>query len=180
MSSLYPRLVGPGWSELPDAVRAVHSGAAQVRVACRLTVRPGSSLLARLMARLGGLPRRAGEFPGELRISRDTQGELWDRRFGDDHVTTRQWEENGRLVEAIGPLQLVFAVRAAGGALRFEQVAARVGWGRLRIPLPPFLAPVVRARAWADGCLRAEVEVTAPAAGLLCAYEGVMTGDGTA
>ena len=112
-----------------------------------------------------------------LEVSADADGETWHRRFGDRGLVTRQWEEQGRLVEQIGRIQFVFALGAVDGGLQFRQVAARVAWGRWRVPLPRWLAPLVSARAWADDGLRVKVEVTAPVAGLLCAYEGVLTKD---
>jgi hypothetical protein len=128
-----------------------------------------------VLARLAGLPSRASAGEGELCIRRDVRGEVWVRRFGGGRITTRQWEEHGHLVESFGAFQVVFALRAEGESLRFEQVGARLGWGWLRVPLPASLAPRVRARVWANGAPHAEVTVAAPGLGLLCAYEGVMT-----
>ena len=89
MSALYPHLVGRDWAELPEIVRHVHAGDAEMRATGRCTVRGSSSLLARALARLGGLPR-SGEVAVELHVSRDADGETWRRSFGDARLVTRQ------------------------------------------------------------------------------------------
>jgi hypothetical protein len=156
-------------------VRGVHGGPDEARLACRVTVRPASRWLGRVLARLAGLPSRASVGEGELRIRRDVRGEVWERRFAHGRIKTRQWEEHGHLVEAFGAFQLVFALRADGQTLRFEQRGARLGWRSVHLPVPASLAPRVCARVWADGAPHTEVTVTAPGLGLLCAYEGVMS-----
>jgi hypothetical protein len=176
VTALYPRLVGADWTTLPQVVRDVHQGDGVTRAAGRFTVHPGSTALARVLARLGGLPE-PGEVALEVEVTPDADGETWHRRFGEGRLVTRQWEENGRLVEEVGRVQVVFTLAAVDGGLQFRQVGAQVACGRWRVPLPPWLAPLVRARAWEDDGLRVKVEVTAPVAGLLCAYEGVLTRD---
>ena len=142
----------------------------------RFKVRGSANVLARILARAGGLPRR-GEVAMELAVTPDAAGETWRRTFGGQDLTTRQWEEGGLLVEEIGLMQIEFALTAADGALGFRQVGARVGRGRRHVRLPRWLAPAVTARAWSDDGLRVEVEIRFPAAGLLCAYEGVLRKD---
>src|SRR5262249_34882516 len=129
----------------------------------------------RILARLVRLPRSGQQVPTVLQVAPDARGETWMRWFGDERLVTRQWEEDGLLVERIGLVRLVFSVGVSEGALVFRQVAAGLGFGRWRLPLPRVLAPVVRARAWAaaDDGLGLRVEV-AHAAGLLCCYEGVL------
>jgi Domain of unknown function (DUF4166) len=129
--------------------------------------------VARMLARLVGLPG-SGEVSMDLRIRPDALGETWSRRFGERPVVTRQWEEDGLLVEERGLLQFLFSLTAAEGALDFRQVAVRLARGRLSVPLHRWLAPVVSARAWAADGACVEVEIRAPAAGLLCAYQGVL------
>jgi hypothetical protein len=173
VSALYPRLVGAGWSQLPQVVQDVHSGQAEVHATGRFVIRGGTNVVARTLARLVGLPGR-GEVSMELRVRPDAHGETWSRRFGERPVVTRQWEEDGLLVEERGPLQFLFSLTVAEGTLHFRQVAARLVRGRLCVPLHRWLAPVVRARAWAADGACVEVEIRAPAAGLLCAYRGVL------
>jgi uncharacterized protein DUF4166 len=176
--ALYPRLVGADWAALPEAVRAVHAGETEMRATGRFTVRGSSGRLARLLARLGGLPRPGTEVATELCVRPEPPGELWRRSFGAERLVTRQWEEDGLLVEQIGLMQLVFSLSVVDGVLKFRQVAARVGLGRRHVPLHRWLAPEVTARTWADGGVRVQVDVRLPAAGLLCAYDGVLSNPG--
>src|SRR5688572_13689126 len=141
MPALYPRLVGRDWAALPDVVRAVHAGETEMRATGSFAVRGSASLLARILARLGGLPRPCPEVATELLVNPEPPGEVWSRTFGASRVVTRQWEEDGLLVEQIGLVQLVFSLSVADGVLKFRQVAARIGLGRRHVPLPRWLAP---------------------------------------
>jgi len=138
-------------------------------------VRWGEGRLARALARLTGLPRAGGQVPTELEVTPDADGEIWQRRFGSDFLTTRQWEENGRLMERAGRFELGFRLEASNAELVFQQTRAWLRLGPARLPLPRWLAPRVRARAGpasgAEG-MQVRVEVSLPGVGVLCSYQG--------
>jgi hypothetical protein len=113
-------------------------------------------------------------------VTPDASGETWNRRFGNDELVTRQWEERGLLAERFGSIELLFRLVVSEGRLLFHQVGARMRVGRARIRLPRWCAPRVSACVWEDGRMRVSVEVHGPAVGLLCHYEGTLARKETA
>ena len=80
------------------------------------------------------------------------------------------------LVERFGFLELRFAVVPQHGGLRYRQLAASIGLGPLRVPLPRALAPMVEAceDPAGDDRVAVDVRVTLPGAGVLLTYRGEM------
>jgi hypothetical protein len=178
MTSLYPRIVGDRWRELPERLRqcfevpSVPTVNAEMRASGHFRVRWGDRALARWLARLGGLPRTGERVEVELTVTSDAEGETWRRRFGSDELVTRQWEERGLLTERAGSLELRFRLSVSNGRLFFQQEGAVLKVGVARISLPRWLSPRVSACAWEQGQMQVSVEVSFPGVGLLCGYEG--------
>ena len=175
MAPLYPRILGGEWTRLPEGVRCYHAGLGEIRAFGRFEVRWGERPLARTLARLGGLPGAGEQVPTELQVTPDADGETWRRRFGSDFLATRQWEENGRLMERAGRFELSFRLEVSNSELVFEQTGAWLRLGPARLPIPRWLAPRVRARAGpAEGAegMQVRVEVSLPGVGILCSYRG--------
>ena len=173
-AGLYPRLVGPAWHELPEALRRMHGGAG-AHGAGFFEVRWSSNPLARLVARLGGLPRPGERVRVELRVEADARGETWRRSFDGRPLVTRQWAQDGLLVERVPGLELYFALEVRAGTLLFIQRRAVLRLGPLRLPLPSSLAPSVAARVSGEPAgMRVEVELHAPLFGRLCRYGGLL------
>jgi hypothetical protein len=79
------------------------------------------------------------------------------------------------MAERTGPFELLFRLSVRGGALAYEQEGAFLRVSSLRVRLPRLLAPRVEAWERADeGGVRVSVCVTAPLAGLLIRYEGLV------
>src|SRR5262245_12504605 len=125
MTSLYASLLGPAWERLAPAVQRLHS--ADVRACGPFRVRRGEGLLARLCAALLRMPPAGEGVMVTLSVDPARGGERWTRRFGDRMLRTWQWRRGALLVEAFGLVQCLFRLRAEGGALVFEHVAARLG-----------------------------------------------------
>jgi hypothetical protein len=110
-----------------------------------------------------------------LAVEREETGETWVRYFGEHPFITRQ-EEGGRglLVERHGSIELRFRLMAAGGTLEYRQAGARIRLGSLRVPLPVWLAPRIRANeASGDGGrVTTEVVVALPIFGEWLRYSG--------
>src|SRR6266508_673139 len=88
---LYPRLLGPRWRELPDAVRRLHCDGGTIHAIGSFRVRHGSGRLVRLLARLAGLPVECDVVAVRLVIKRSSTGERWHRLFAGRPMTSRQW-----------------------------------------------------------------------------------------
>ncbi|MCA1619524.1 MAG: DUF4166 domain-containing protein [Acidobacteria bacterium] len=179
-AGLYRRLVREAWGELDEPVRRLHARALSSGTfkVCR-----GRGRLARLLARLLGLPREGEAVPLLLKVTpHGDGGERWHRDFaGRDFVTEQREHAGSLLAERTGPFELLFGLTVEGGALAYRSVGAALRAGRLRVNLPRGLAPRVEALERADGRgVRVSVRVTAPLVGLLIEYVGhVMTeGDG--
>lgn len=172
MASLYPRILGERWRELPEQVRRALEVTDEMRASGRFQVRWSDRARARWLARLGGLPRAGENVDVELTVTSDLEGETWRRRFGADELLTRQWEERGLLIERAGVLELSFRLSVSTGRLSFHQEGARLNVLGTRVPLPRWLAPRVAASAWEDGSMQVSVELSFPWVGVLCSYQG--------
>jgi hypothetical protein len=176
-AGLYARLVGDGWGGLDEPVRRLHLRA---RGAGVFAVRRGEGRFARLVARLMGLPQSGESVPLLLSVEPHGGGECWRRNFAGREFVTEQSGQSGRagplLAERAGPFELLFRLRVEGGALVYRPEGAALRVSGLRVRLPRLLAPRVEARERADegGGVRVEVCVTAPLAGLLIRYEGLV------
>jgi hypothetical protein len=200
---LYERLVGAGWVTLDEAVRRFHPSGKGVRAAGTFVVRRGRGPSARLLARLMRLPESGEAVPLLLRVTPHAGGERWRRSFAGRDFVTEQRAHAGRpaagrsgappaeradplpaeragplLAERAGPVEMLFRLKAEGGALVYTQEGLALRAGRLRVPLPRLLAPRVEAseRAGRGGRgVRVFVRVTAPLVGLVIRYEGLVT-----
>lgn len=173
-AGLYQRLVGDGWSVLDEPVRRLH---VRARGAGVFAVRRGEGRFARVVARLLGLPEGGEEVPLLLSVEPHGAGERWRRNFAGREFVTEQGEHAGALMaERAGPFELLFRLSVEAGALAYYQEGAFLRVKSLRVRLPRLLAPRVEAREHAGerGGVRVSVCVTAPLAGLLIRYEGLV------
>jgi hypothetical protein len=175
-AGLYERLVGDGWGVLDEPVRRLHRCGRGEGV---FAVRRGEGRLARVVARLMGLPEGGGAVPLLLSIEPQGGGERWRRNFAGREFVTEQGEHAaGLMAERAGPFELLFRLTAEGGALTYHQEGAALRVRSLRVRLPRLLAPRVEAweRAGEGGeGVRVSVSVTAPLTGPLISYEGLVT-----
>jgi hypothetical protein len=173
-AGLYERLVGEGWGALDEPVRRFHLRA---RGAGTFVVRRGEGRVARAAARLLGLPEGGEAVPVRLSVEPHAGGERWRRNFAGREFVTEQGERAaGLMAERAGPFELLFRLNVEGGALAYRQEGAALRVGGLRVRLPRLLAPRVEAweRADAGGGVRVTVCVTAPLAGPVIRYEGLL------
>jgi hypothetical protein len=168
---LYERLLGTSFARLPAALRRFHAqpgGTADFTL--EVTHEPGR--LRNAVARALRMPAAAARAPGTLVVTVRADREVWVRTFPDMRMRTSQWLDAGRLVEAAGPLQFVFAVDGDERGMRFSQTGCRL----FGLPLPRALAPrietVVRGDALGWNVL---VSVAAPVLGRIATYGGPVT-----
>ncbi len=79
------------------------------------------------------------------------------------------------MAERMHWLEILLRVSIAGREILFEQVAAALAIGPLRLPLPRRLAPRVTARTWlgaAGDAIGVRVSMTGPGTSLWIEYEG--------
>jgi hypothetical protein len=130
--------------------------------------------LARILARMLGLPAAGRQVDVRLQVRATGEGERWERAFGSRLLVTTQYPAPpGLLGERFGAVELRFRLEARGGALVYRSTAAALRLAAARVPLPRWLAPRVRARERSAGDgVTVRVGVTTPFAGPLLAYAG--------
>ena len=167
--SLYRRMLGPDFSALPAKVRELHDIGTGATWSGRASVERGRSPIARLAARLAGLPPSAEDVPLVVSLTPDGTGEIWRRRFGDHIFQSHQRPGDGVILEKVGPATL--HLRPSGGpdGLSLTLVGTEV-FG-VRIP-SILLARVTTREHEQQGRYVFEVAADLPFVGLLVRYRG--------
>src|SRR5689334_16539314 len=108
-ASLYRRLLGDAWPSAPESIRAMHVDISPVRATGAFRILHGANPVARLVARLLGMPAAGEVVPTRLVVFRDGSGERWMRRFGRQMLITTQDETATALLrERFGVLEFRF------------------------------------------------------------------------
>lgn len=174
---LYARLLGSSWLQLAEPVRLAHATKSTVSARGRLRIARGRGLVARVLAALLRLPRASGAAETRLVVTSRGDVEHWRRTFDGRCLATRQYPVGDReLGERIGVLEFRFRLEASEGSLVFQQVAAAVVFGSVRVLLPPAWAPRVEAREDPAGArqIGIHVRVVLPALGPVLTYDGII------
>jgi hypothetical protein len=115
-----------------------------------------------------------------VEIERMGDREVWRRWFAGRPYITRQTRRGPIRIERIGALQIRYRLRALQNEVRYTQQGACLQVGRLAVPLPRCLSPMVS--AWAAGPdgdrFFVAVSVCAPLVGPLLSYAGYVTEEG--
>jgi saccharopine dehydrogenase-like NADP-dependent oxidoreductase len=171
--SLFHRLLGRRFLDLPVIFRSVHDGRERLTFRGRAVARNGRGILGRLLRAGIGLPS-AGRHEVEVTIAPDTLGETWTRRFGSSRFSSRlaSIPSLGAFEERFGLLRFSFQM---GVSEMGEVVWRTTGWRFSGLPLPRALAPAIRASAWSErDRYRFSVVVAHPWFGLLFGYRGYL------
>jgi hypothetical protein len=135
--------------------------------------------LARTLARLAQLPAAGEAVDIQLLVTARSDGEEWRRTFAGRPLVSLQSERpDGLLVERMGLVEMRFRLKVVGGALTYQTASAALCLGSLRVPLPRWFSPRVRALERSVGeeeQIDVSVEVRLPLLGCLIAYNGMLT-----
>lgn len=145
MTTLYKHLLGDEFLQLSPLLQRFHTEQAQPwqgEAAVHWNTHP----LIRLCLKLGGLPREASHQPVTVTVAGDTRHETWHRRFGSQHMLSKQKLSGQTLYECFGPISLALDNRVQQGAL--HQSSPRSAF--LGLPLPSLLGLKITAREWQD------------------------------
>jgi hypothetical protein len=115
MQSLFERLLGAQFHALPTPVQRLHALREPMTTAGRADVKAASNVLARLLCWGAGLPR-----PGTMDVSVSfapcSEGEHWDRQFGDRRyascICAGVGKDQNFLIERFGLFDLRFRLTA--------------------------------------------------------------------
>jgi hypothetical protein len=167
--SVYRRLLGPAFDQMPTALRALHDGTHSTVWRGRADVERGSSMMMRLLATLFGLPPSGTDQPLIVTFEPAGATEIWTRTFNEKQFRSVQFEQGGNLHETVGLSRLIMGVAADASGLRLTMLGTRF----LGVPLPRFLVPEIRAvETERDGRFRFDVEARLPGFGRLVHYRG--------
>jgi hypothetical protein len=166
--SLFRRLIGKAFDDLPASIRAVHAGSSLVlRGHCEVI--RGTGLLSRLCAAIASLPPAAERIP--ISVSVDVEGERvrWRRDFGGHPFQSTLRAVDGMLEESTGPAAFRFRLVPSATGIRWDLVGMRI----LGLPLPAFARATIHASESApDGVYAFDARVALPVIGLLVHYRG--------
>lgn len=179
--SVHQLALGPSFTALPAAIRAIYStGPARV-LQGHVDVRVAQGFIGQGLLGFMGLPRRAGPHGLLVRVCQDGGGELWERVFADSTFVSR-FEAAGRprrVYEYFGPLCLEYELIPATARLDWSLTDARL----FGLSLPDALKPRVVAHEWEGegGRYTMQAEVSLPGLGEVLNYGGqLMLGGGDA
>jgi hypothetical protein len=182
-SPLYPRLLGPAWAGLDEALRQAHLDGERLCLSGTFCVRVGTGLGARIAGLLLRLPAAGDAVATRLTVVRTNNGESWTRSFANSkmtksQMTTRQTAHaDGTMRERFSIIEIACRLEADGKTICYHQVGASLRFGPVRIPLPRRLWPLVvgTEAAHGPGQTRVSVRVTMPLVGHLISYDGIVT-----
>lgn len=172
-ATLYRRILGSAWHELPRALQAMHASPNGLTAVGEAQVERGRNPLARLAADIMRFPKPGKRIPVRVRFEPVANGELWERDFAGRKFRSVQTDGKGRsqylIDERFGVLSVALACVVEPGRLRL--VVRR--WSLLGIPMPRFLSPGGEAFEFEqDGRFNFDVELKAPLLGRLVRYRG--------
>ena len=174
--SLYRRMLGPAFDTLPPALRQLHDLRTPTVFSGEAEVVAATHPIARLIARLSGLPTRSYPCRVEVRIEPDADGETWHRDFGGHRFHSRLQCHNSTLTEHLGPHRIQFQLHTDDMQLNTDSTQLSmhpIAWRTFGIPLPRFLWPQIHARETErDGRFHFDVATAFPIIGTVIHYRG--------
>jgi hypothetical protein len=173
--SLYRRVLGGAYEEMPPAWRALHDGGASTWTG-QCICDPAETRVGRLISRLFQLPAADSEAPISVEFTMSGTGETWTRRIGRRAMRSRQYVgvrgKRGALVEQFGPLAFDLDLPIEKGRMDLVMTGARFAG----MSLPRWCWPRIRAfETGAEGKFRFDVEIALPGVGRLVRYRGWLT-----
>lgn len=170
---LFRRVLGEAFDTLPPQVLALHSVDRRALWRGEATITRGRHVVARLCARIAGLPPAGEGTPTSVEFHVHEGGETWRRDFGGARMVSRFRARDGRLRERLGPMEFVFALEARDGQILWKAIRVRV-LGVLPLPAAWFSRVHCREREVA-GRYEFLVDAALPWVGPLIRYEGWLT-----
>lgn len=169
-ATLFQQALGAAFFTLPEAVRRLHAVRGAARYAGMASVERGRNPLARLCARIAGLPNAMRDAPITVEFVADAKRETWRRVFAGTRMQTRLGFKGGLLRERLGPLHFRYRLHPGSEALWWQVAGVRV-FGLLPLPVGWFEGVRCREREH-EARYEFLVEARLPLAGLVIRYEG--------
>jgi hypothetical protein len=129
----------------------------------------GGGLIARIIARLAGLPTAQTDAPIEVAVHVTDASEDWIRKFGTQRMQSRLTYRSQRMEERLGPLVLAFTLSAEQERIVWSLYSARLAL----LPLPvTWLLECAATESAHDGRYGFDVSAGLRGIGLLVHYKG--------
>nr|WP_247744259.1 DUF4166 domain-containing protein [Ruegeria sp. R14_0] len=165
----------PKGTELPEAVRALHSVCGQYSGRC--TIKAGGGMLVALALRCARMPPDGRDVEVKVSITRNGAGWLWTRDFGGHTTRSRlSFDHRSNCVrERFGPVSIWLKPVSSNHLLSIQILGLKF----LGIPCPKPLLPRSKTIEWQDESNRFRFDVSAemPVLGPLIRYQGWLTSD---
>lgn len=170
---LYRRVMGDEFDRLPPVLRQFHGSLVGASASGAVRVSRGGGIIGRRFGGLLGLPEVGDAVPIRVEVRIEGEKEHWVRWFDDEAETTRQWADDGLLVEEAFPFRFRFELITDGASLEFRQHDVKL---LALLPFPSFVSPHTQARMTArDDGWDVRVSVSVPLVGVVIEYLGFVT-----
>lgn len=168
--TLFPTVLGVEFSALDSCLRWVHSGESR-QLRGFVTVKRGTSVVAKVVGVLASLPSAMTDAPIEVRIEVTDKEETWTRLFGNHQLMVSTLKsDRGLLVERLGPVVVKFRLLLRDGTL--EWVLEHIAAFGIALPLSWFrISATIDSR---DGHYHFVVDSELRGVGRIVRYEGLL------
>ncbi|UWR81682.1 DUF4166 domain-containing protein [Phaeobacter inhibens] len=174
-SPIFPRVLGPDFDALPEAVKETHLTLGTSRWAGRCEVQRGAGVWPHLLCAIFRFPTATPDIEVDVIKTVTSHGETWLRRFGSSTFRSHLSVGPEGMREKFGPFMFSIGLEVRDGELHYPVTAGRVG----PIHLPHRLLPVSIAREFvAEGKFHFDVKILAPVTKqLLVRYRGYLAAE---
>jgi hypothetical protein len=177
--SLFRRVLGDAFDDLPRTTRLVHSPAPAIRLEGRVEVGGATTWVGSLVAAVFGFPAGSEEVPLRVAIEEDGAAEKWARVYPSRTMRSVMGAADGAsrtVEERFGLITIRLRVASNKTGLSLIPLSARLG----PISLPKVFVPTATAIETVDAEERHvfDVEIRAPLIGRLVRYQGWLAPSG--
>ncbi len=170
---IFETVAGQAFDDLPASLQLFHSQTGPHNWRGEAKAVAANTLLGKLIAKIVGLNLKSGDWPLDVRVTPDHEGEIWERSFGPHRFKSRFTAGTGKnerlMVEKFGPAKIGLALVIEDGRLRL--IPRRVTL--FGVPLPGFMLPKEDSYEFEEnGRFHFNVSVKIPLAGRIAHYQG--------
>ena len=170
---IFETIAGKAFDELPPTLQLFHSQTGPHHWHGQASAQAATNPLGKLIGRIVGLDLETGDWPLDVHVRQDKDGEVWERRFGERSFKSRfsvgQGKNERLLVEQFGPAKIALACIIENEKLHL--IPRRVSV--FGIPVPGFLLPKEDSYEYEEnGRFHFNINVKVPIAGRIAHYRG--------
>lgn len=120
MASVYEKVLGDNFKQLPPGLAMFHSLAGVYNFKGHAKVVGASNVAARIIAKILGLPTRSREVEVNFILTADSNVESWVREFSEQTMHSTLCAESGFIIERLGPVILRSTLTLRGESLQMR------------------------------------------------------------